>query len=68
MAERVPDDAAARLADAAARLKARAEPASREQLEALEGLADARLEVRRARARLAELEAHLHAVFGAPRA
>ncbi len=57
------DDAAARLADAAARLKARVEPAPKADLEALEGLAGARLEVRRARARLAELEADLHAVF-----
>ena len=55
-------DPAARLADAAARLKARAEP-SGEELEALEELAGARLEVRRARVRLAALEAELRALL-----
>jgi hypothetical protein len=55
------EDSALRLAGAAARLKAAAPTAPDGELEVLEGLAHARLEVRRARARLADLEARLGA-------
>jgi hypothetical protein len=58
------EDPTSRLAGAAARLKAAAPPAPDGELAVLEGLAHARLEVRRARARIAELEARLGAAPG----
>ncbi len=60
------DDPAARLADAAARLKAAAHPPPDVELEALEEVSPARLLVRGARARLAELEADLRALLTDP--
>jgi hypothetical protein len=59
-------DARARLADAAARLKAAAQEDSSDEPETLAGLVDARLELRRARSRLAELEADLRATLDSP--
>jgi hypothetical protein len=61
-------DAGARLADAAARLKAAAAEDVAREPDPLDELARARLEVRRARARLAELEADLRATLEAPHA
>jgi len=60
------DDPATRLADAAARLKAGAQPPPEVELETLERMAHARVEVRGARARLTELEADLRALLAGP--
>jgi hypothetical protein len=59
-------DPGARLAGAAARLKAAMPDDPEREPDPLAGLVHARLEVRRARARLAELEADLRATLDSP--